>query len=345
MTDRLAVLDASKGFAIILVVLAHSIQRNMGFANLWQWAAIQHFHMALFIFMTGYLSYGKLDIEWLLRRFLQLIPAYIVWSFLLYCCSEVPFSGLVGIYPTTGGFFISLLKITLNLELAGLWFFPGLFILCTFMYMLKGKLPAIIILTIVLYAISQIPLPHVLRFLRSFSSLMAWFLPFFAFGYFIAKYKNKLRSLEFIKWIALFVYPVLFFIGHECYQIAPQYSWYDYTVFLSNDIVLPLYQFLMSWLGIGMAFSLLHICMKAKPVRHILCYLGTITLGIYPAHLLWLKIGFGSGIGMALSATLFSLLLSVALIWLFQKFIITDYLFLGSAQRLAPRVHQYLQLR
>lgn len=69
------------------------------------------------------------------------------------------------------------------------------------------------------------------------------------------------------------------------------------------------YRFVMSLIGIGMTFAVLELIIKVTAVRRTLCYFGFITLGIYPAHLLWLKLGIGSGFSMVLSSTLISLLL------------------------------------
>ena len=334
--DRNAVLDAAKGVAIILVVFGHAIERNMvDPTNLWYWTAIHHFHMELFMLISGYLAYGKLDSKWLSRRFLQLIPTYIAWSFVLYYWSAFPFSGLGGIYPTNGGPIISLLKITASLNLSGLWFLPALFALCTMMFIIKGKPLPILAITAVAYVISQSPMPQGFRFLNSSMSRIAWFMPFYAFGYFIAQYKNELYSYSFLKYIALVAFPVLFILGdHSWNHNYPIYSWGNYTILASGDIAFFFYRFIMSILGIGMTFALLELFLKVVAVRRILCYFGFITLGIYPAHLLWLKIGIGSGITMVISATLISLLLSVALIWLFQRVRITEYLLLGGAQKL-----------
>jgi len=317
------------------MVFGHAIQRNMADCNnIWYWASIHHFHMALFIFISGYLAYGKLDLGWLSRRFLQIIPPYIAWSFVLYYWSSFPFSGLVGIYPTEGGPIMSFLRITATLNLSGLWFLPALFALCTAMYLVKGQPKAIIALTVVAYAISQLPFPHGFRFLNSSMSRIAWFMPFFALGYFVARYRNELHSVRLLKWFALIAFPVCFVFGNGTINLHPLYSWGNYTIFMSSDIVFPLYRFIMSLLGIGFIFAVLELLLKVEIVRSVLCYLGFITLGIYPAHLLWLKIGIGSGIAMVLSATLVSLLLSVALIWAFQRLSITEYLFLGGAQKL-----------
>jgi fucose 4-O-acetylase-like acetyltransferase len=298
---RNTTLDAAKGLAIILVVFGHSIQRNMADnTDLWYWAAIHHFHMALFMFIAGYLAYGKLDSGWLSRRFLQLIPPYIAWSFILYYWSTFPFSGLGEIYPTKGGPVMSFLSITASLNLSGLWFFPALFALCTALYLVKGRPKAIIALTVVAYAISQLPFPTGYRFLNSAMSRIAWFMPFYAFGYFVSQYRNELRSLDFLKWFALIAFPVFFVLGHGTTNVQPIYTWGKYTVFMSSDILLPLYRFVMSLLGIGMTFAVLALIIKVAAIRRTLCYFGFITLGIYAAHPLWLKIGIGSGFSMAL---------------------------------------------
>jgi hypothetical protein len=97
----------------------------------------------------------------------------------------------------------------------------------------------------------------------------------------------------------------------------------------------------MSLLGIGMTFAVLALIIKVAAIRRTLCYFGFITLGIYAAHPLWLKIGIGSGFSMALSSTLISLLLSVALISAFERFKFTEYFLLGGAQKLSPYLNKH----
>jgi fucose 4-O-acetylase-like acetyltransferase len=93
--------------AIILVVFGHATKTYTAdwsvVSSLWYWAAIHHFHMALFMFVSGYVAYGKLGSKWLQRRFLQIALPYVGWSIVLYYWSALSFSGLQGVYPTEGG--------------------------------------------------------------------------------------------------------------------------------------------------------------------------------------------------------------------------------------------------
>jgi fucose 4-O-acetylase-like acetyltransferase len=332
---RSIVLDATKGLAIILVVYGHAIERNIAnWPNVWYWAAIHHFHMPLFMFISGYLAYGRLGSKWLGRRFLQLMIPYCAWHVILYYWSTFSFSGLRGIYPTQGGLIKSLISSTASLNASGLWFLPALFALCVLIYLAKGKPLVILIITVITYIISQLSVP---AFLSNSMSRIAWFMPFFACGYFISQYKASLRPLSFAKWAALVAFPLCFILGGSLNYTTPLYTWPDYTVFAEGNIVFGFYRFAMALLGIGMTFTAIVLLMKVMTIRRILCYLGLITIGIYPAHSLWMKVGIGSGTLTALLVTIIALLLSIVIVKIFQRFWITDYLFLGGAQKLVPR--------
>jgi hypothetical protein len=120
------------------------------------------------------------------------------------------------------------------------------------------------------------------------------------------------------------VFPIAFYISG--YRVAFDVDKQGSILYL----VLP-------FLGIGMAFALVELLMKMSVVRRFLVYLGPMTIGLYPAHCLWLKIGIGSGIIMALSATVTSLLLSIVVVQILQRLNIARYLFLGAAQDLVPK--------
>jgi hypothetical protein len=162
-------------------------------------------------------------------------------------------------------------------------------------------------------------------------------MPFFACGYFVSQYKDKLRRLSFLRWIALVAFPIFFIIGGDLNYSTPLYSWPDYTFFTRGDLVFAFYRLWMALLGIGMTFAVVDLLVRVAVMRRVLCHLGGITLGIYCAHSLWRNIGIGTGIEWISSGTLVALLLSVALIWVLQRAWVTDYLFLGGAQRLVPR--------
>lgn len=58
INKRNELLDILKGFAIILVVLGHSVQYLLGNNNEnWLFSFIYSFHMPLFMFISGYVCY------------------------------------------------------------------------------------------------------------------------------------------------------------------------------------------------------------------------------------------------------------------------------------------------
>jgi len=55
--------------------------------NLWywyalniSWSAVHYFHMALFVFISGYLACGKLNAKFLLRTILTANTIYVIWT-------------------------------------------------------------------------------------------------------------------------------------------------------------------------------------------------------------------------------------------------------------------------
>jgi fucose 4-O-acetylase-like acetyltransferase len=351
--DRVAgrniALDCAKGIAIVLVVFGHEVETHLNWfsvsrsaSGLWYWTAIHYFHMALFVFVSGYLAFGKLDFKYLQRRSLQLIPAFILWSIVLYYASTLWVTGLQGVYPVKTGLMNSLFYCLWSLDASGLWFLPLLLALYLIAYASRRHLSIVFGIIILSYVISQLPWPSWSFFNHQlvrpdWFSRIAWFMPFFVSGYLISKYKDRLQKISFFKWVALIAFPVFFIWGGNLNSTTPLYSWPAYSVFTHGDMVLAFYGFLMAFLGIGMVFAVVDLLTKISYLSIPLIYLGQITLGIYCASNLCRNIGATIGIWWILSATVISILFSVSLIWLLQRFRVTNYMFLGGAQKLALR--------
>ena len=87
MKERAILLDALRGFAIILVVLGHAIQSSfVDYDNNPFFRIIYSFHMPLFMFLSGYVSYASFDgtINKLVRRFRSLIIPFLFGYLLLF---------------------------------------------------------------------------------------------------------------------------------------------------------------------------------------------------------------------------------------------------------------------
>lgn len=76
-------IDKIRGFAIILVVLGHAIQYTYAdFDSNYLFTLIYSFHMPLFMFISGYVTYKEnreLDKEWMRRRYESLLIPFLVW--------------------------------------------------------------------------------------------------------------------------------------------------------------------------------------------------------------------------------------------------------------------------
>lgn len=76
-------IDKIRGFAIILVVLGHAIQHTYeNFDSNYLFTFIYSFHMPLFMFISGYVTYKENrepDKEWMRRRTASLLIPFLVW--------------------------------------------------------------------------------------------------------------------------------------------------------------------------------------------------------------------------------------------------------------------------
>lgn len=83
--ERIIWLDNLKAVLIIIVVFGHCIQHTFtDFSNMTMFRYIYSFHMALFMFVSGYASFRK-KIEWslIVRRTKQLLLPFFIWSLFL----------------------------------------------------------------------------------------------------------------------------------------------------------------------------------------------------------------------------------------------------------------------
>jgi len=98
--SRNQTIDAIKGFAIILVVLGHAIERNFLDNNVSSivFNLIYTFHMAFFMFLSGYVIAQSISVsryKWLSRKFVRLILPFIVFSIVMYYMRNFEFTDLI----------------------------------------------------------------------------------------------------------------------------------------------------------------------------------------------------------------------------------------------------------
>ena len=75
--------DSLRGFLIILVVIGHVVQYvyspdNFDYNIVFR--LIYSFHVPAFMFLSGYVTYGRMEIKWVIKRVISLMVPFIVWS-------------------------------------------------------------------------------------------------------------------------------------------------------------------------------------------------------------------------------------------------------------------------
>lgn len=176
-TKRFFWIDNLKGFLILLVILGHCIQHTISdYQSNIVFQFIYSFHMPLFIFVSGYVSYRDC-LKWLTikKRFLQLIIPFMVWTIL---------SALMR------GDFLTIPTTILYPE-KGLWFLWALFFItlintisCRFAYRIRLSDELINIFIAIILLISM----------RAFNYFcyptIAKFYLFYIAGFYLRKYSN-----------------------------------------------------------------------------------------------------------------------------------------------------------
>lgn len=79
LSSRIPYIDALRGFAILLVIAGHVIQTLYGTDGL-VFRYIYSFHMPLFVFLSGFVSYKIETWKSVGKRFLQLIVPFFCYN-------------------------------------------------------------------------------------------------------------------------------------------------------------------------------------------------------------------------------------------------------------------------
>ena len=168
--NRLLELDQAKGMAIFLVVYTHSIQyicRGDGFDNI-IYQCVYTFHMPLFMIISGYLFYSKMNVN----------PKNVISSQFKHLILPAIFLG--GIVTLLCGGNINI--VTLAKMPLFCWFLGNLFVTSIF-YLIVNKLIKDIRITTVLLSISILFIPE------SYGCyFLKFFIPFFGLGLCLKKY-------------------------------------------------------------------------------------------------------------------------------------------------------------
>nr|WP_314289279.1 acyltransferase family protein [uncultured Capnocytophaga sp.] len=257
-------IDVLKGFAIILVVIGH--------ASLWfsgdnrtnpLYVTIYAFHMPLFMFLSGYVSFNKRREINLGRRFRVLVIPFFVWFFI-----SVAYHGYIF---DIDKIFFYLSKLIYE-PTRGMWFLWLLFWECFLLYIAlkinkNHHLWIMIGLWGILIFTHRITGTH-----RPYYGLpeLCWYSIYFILGYVVHLYYSKvIKTLRSIGWCNLVLFPCLLF-----WEI-------DENMYFLYSIRL----YLLAFTGITASYILWEwLCHWDSKAKKILAYLGGISLEIYVTH-------------------------------------------------------------
>lgn len=336
-TSRNLYLDALKGTAIVLVVLGHSIQRNLpDYASNSAFLLIYSFHMPMFAALSGYVIEARVRrpvIRWLGNKAAGLLIPLAAWYAVFYFASALPVTGL-GPFIQTGGGFAHYLWIGVYVPRNGLWFFWVLFLcyltLVVFRpfsrwlhswYLAVAVAAAVVGLPLVLFKIGVNPNYFGLaEYLRLF--------PFFALGCLVSRKRTQLR-------------PLLVAVGPLCIVLFPVVglAWGGvHWPFVGDVLPTPTETMQTILGGLAAAIGIVACATVVRVIRslrawaapyRLLSALGYLSLDIYVLSLLFGRAGVGAGWTKVLSATVVAISASLALSYLIRRSALASAVLLG----------------
>jgi len=275
-STRIGWIDAMKGFTILLVVLGHSVQNIcIGYCEeTIIFRTIYSFHMPLFMFLSGYVSYKISSWANIRKRSIQLLVPFfsaIVLSYLIHNFPAYSFAGL----------FKSVAKVVLRPD-TGLWFLWALFFIDV-LFVGCRKLSSLIHLDerlVVLGAAGVLNLAELVTRFEMFGyHWIAWYFVFFSLGVYWRMYDNRGPHSVTDKLLSvgsLVAFPVLvaFFRMHN--EAPLFYRWLDLGPYFP-----VVYRMAVGIAGISF---FLYLFKRFNINNLILTALGGGTLGIYYLH-------------------------------------------------------------
>jgi fucose 4-O-acetylase-like acetyltransferase len=270
-------IDILKGIAILLVVMGHVIQANIGVNNT-LFNIIYSFHMPLFMALSGYVGYitidaSKLSLLWdgVKKKTRTLFIPFISWYLINYIQNYENMS----LYDYMG-------RLVRHVDY-GLWFLYVLYIIYIIVYLSSFIMTKFSVKNIYLQIfinLSTVALLLIMSLLFKENILgvkmVAWYLLFFYIGYYISKYKKIEQILSFSSNLSFSAALLLFIIFFNFFN-----------PFECNIII----RFLIAVCGIIIAYSFVLNSRINFYIKKELCYIGVNTLSIYilSAHLLKLE--------------------------------------------------------
>lgn len=330
---RAAWADYLRVFAIVLVVLGHSIQMvDSNFLHNLAFNYIYAFHMPLFMFISGYFSYKgeQLSFRLVKKRSLQLMIPFVCWPILL-CV----------IKGRANEAFDVLGKTFYQPDL-GLWFLYVLFVISLITYLSNKlarylshrfdsrlKIREEIVSLVVVYGL------NVLFYMTEVTAyglhLIVFHLVFFTIGYYLRKHEQAVaKHYSTILWVSL----VFYLLNCPFFVLSERPTFYQYLNL--GSIFSYVYKMVLGLSGCLWAYVVFRKYAHVK-TSALAQYVAKNTLGIYVIHtnftgLLGIDWSGVSEYAVVQVAVLFSFMFVVSLLWiaLLSRFKVTSFLLLGK---------------
>jgi fucose 4-O-acetylase-like acetyltransferase len=329
--SRNPTLDIMKGIGILLVVLSHALSKKWmdvtisydnGLFNV-----ISSFFMLMFFVISGYLTYGKVSRQGWLKEHISkwILPllsfAVIYWVFAYFLPNLIQF--YVGFYEVSFWDYISTV-LTSGFNGIITWYLWALILCYIFAWILeqgrlKLKLPLVIQSFIMIVVINIIPITLFGFF------VFKWYGIFFIIGYTLHHYSINKK----LAYISLVAFPLMIYLTNWMipYQDS-QWGCYGLTkvipAIMNGHALLVGLMFLMAVLGTAFVYSIAML-IKWKPLAKLLTYLGSISIGIYLIHIMFVGITKNYWI-----STILATIISVALYEILKRIKFTNYILFGG---------------
>ncbi|WPN21789.1 acyltransferase family protein [Pseudomonas marginalis] len=331
--SRDVLLDAMKGMAILLVVLGHSIQSYyLEFDNNLWFRVIYSFHMPLFMFLSGWVSFysSRTDVlDFFVSRSQRLVLPFVAW----YLFSYIFNGGVV-----SGGLVIYIKTLLISPD-AGLWFLWVLFLCQVILYFclrLAAKVARTERALLIIVAVA-IVLVNAAKFHGAGVDLLKEYLIYFMSGYLLSRHKEVYASWSI--WVlspCVLAFPLLVQFWHR--TSGPQFPLTVLELIGRGRLFRMIesgYLVATAMAGIGFTFMVVWLLISCSHrIGRPLGFLGARTLDIYAIHFYFVAVvGFGIGWQRSITAFFVSLILTLAVSWLMRKSEFLKFVFLGERTR------------
>jgi fucose 4-O-acetylase-like acetyltransferase len=310
---RNQIIDIMRGTGILLVVLGHSIQKNIpNYLDNFLFRAIYTFHMPLFFLISGYLMYETLNgsrLQWIKDKAIYLLIPHLLFNIIYYPMSS---TGLANYPDWPAMFSFPIWMKNSNLLNEGEWFLWTLFTCFCLMLLVdwverkrSNRIFWVFVIALI-FCLGALPSIAGDNWLRIFE--FKFFGPMMIIGYLIARHKSTLKKYI----VPACIIGVLSFSMLMTYDNAsprPQIDLIQYI--FKGGLNYYFTKYFQALSGISMVLLIAIGINKIKFVSRIFAWLGVISLGIYLFSQCFSGVAFGNGSIRVLSGFTFSLLLSI----------------------------------